>query len=159
MLKKCSELGIIPDISHASDKTAYDVIDFCEQNGGICIATHSNARAVCSHVRNLTDDIFQKLVKLGAVVGVSMAPQHLNLSGKADISDIVRHIEHYLSLGGEHTVCLGCDFDGIESTPNGIDSVAHMYKVANELARLGYDDELIDKVFYKNAHEFIEKHL
>lgn len=157
VLKKCRGLGIIPDISHASDRTAYDVIDFCGQNGGICVATHSNSRAICDHVRNLTDDIFKRLVRLGSLVGISMAPQHLNTSGKADISDIVRHIEHYLSLGGENTVCLGCDFDGIETTPDGIASVSDMYKLANELARRGHSRELIDKIFYKNAHDFIEK--
>ncbi len=159
VLGRCREVGIIPDISHASDKTAHDVIDFCEQNGGICVATHSNSRTVCEHIRNLTDGIFERLVKLGAVVGISMAPQHLNISGSADISDIVRHIEHYLSLGGENTVCLGCDFDGIGSTPCGIGSVSDVYKIADGLAKRGYSDGLIDKIFYQNAHDFIEKYL
>ena len=159
VLVRCRELGIIPDISHASDKTAHDVIDFCEQNGCICIATHSNSRAVCEHERNLTDELFKRMVKLGSVVGISMAPQHLNKSGAADISDIVRHIEHYLELGGENTVCLGCDFDGIGSTPHGIGSVSDVYKIADELTKLGYSHDLTDKIFYRNAHGFIDRYL
>ena len=158
VLEKCRRIGIIPDISHASDKTAHDVIDFCERSGSICIATHSNSRAVCNHIRNLTDDLFKKLVKLGAVVGISMAPQHLNESGTADISDIADHIEHYLSLGGEDTVCLGCDFDGIDSTPRGIGSVSDVYRIADELVKRGYSEDLTDKIFYRNAHRFIDRY-
>ena len=149
------ELGIVPDISHASDESADDVISLAEEQGKICIATHSNSRAVCNHSRNLTDRLFRRLVKLGAVVGISMAPQHLREGGGADICDIVRHIEHYMSLGGENTVCLGCDLDGIETRPKGIETVSDIEKIADALGRINYTDELIKKIFYANARNFI----
>lgn len=159
VLDRCRTLGIIPDISHASDKAASDVITHCEENGGICVATHSNSRVVCNHSRNLTDELFMRLVRLGALVGISMAPMHLCDGGKADVSHITEHIMHYLSLGGEDTVCLGCDFDGIVDTPDGIASVSELYALADALAHCGCSDELIDKIFHQNAMNFMSRHL
>lgn len=151
------ELGIIPDISHASDKSAEDVISLAENEGKICVATHSNSRSVCNHSRNLTDGLFERLVKLGSVVGVSLAPQHLREGGNAEIDDVVRHIEHYMSLGGENTVCLGCDLDGIETRPTGIETVSDIEKIADALGRINYTDSLIKKIFYANARNFISR--
>ncbi len=150
-------LGIVPDISHASDETADEVISLAEEQHNICIATHSNSRTVCNHRRNLTDDLFNRLVKLGSVVGISMAPQHLKEGGNADINDVIKHIEHYMSLGGENTVCLGCDLDGIETRPHGIETVSDIEKIAEALGRINYTDSLIKKIFYANARNFISR--
>jgi len=159
VLCRCLTLGIIPDISHASDKTAYDVIAYVKEKGGVCVATHSNSRTVCQHSRNLTDDIFKKLVDMGSLVGISMAPQHLSRDGKADADTVCRHIEHYLSLGGCDTVCLGCDFDGIEKTPEGITSVSGLYCLADKMAERGLSEKIINKIFYKNARDFFARHM
>jgi len=155
VLKRCFALGIIPDISHASDEAMCDIITYCEENSGMCIATHSNSRHRCEHVRNLTDELFMRLVRLGSIVGISMAPQHLSADAYADADIIFGHIDRYMSLGGEDTVCLGCDLDGIETTPKGIDSVSDLHIIANSMARHGYSDELIKKVFYENARNFV----
>lgn len=157
VVRRCFELGIIPDISHASEKMCGEVIALAKEAGKVCIATHSNSRAVCDHPRNLTDRDFCEIVSLGGIVGISLAPMHLT-SGyreKCGISDVVAHIEHYLSLGGENTVCLGCDLDGVSSLPDGIESVSDLYKIADSLAQNNYTDALIGKIFYANARNFI----
>ncbi len=151
----CFSLGIIPDLSHASDKMCDEVIALAEEQRKVCIATHSNSRAVCEHSRNLTDERFRRITKLGGIVGISLAPMHLTHDEVCEISDIVRHIEHYMSLGGENAVCLGCDLDGVESLPNGIGGVSDLYKIADALGRINYTDELIKKIFYANARNFI----
>lgn len=157
VLLRMFSLGIIPDVSHASDEAIEDTVSFAEAHGRVCIATHSNSRAVCDHSRNLTDRLFLRIIKAGGVVGISMAPQHLSPSGKADISDIVRHIEHYMSLGGEDSVCLGCDLDGIERRPDGINNVNSITKIADALGRINYTDSIIKKIFYANARNFISE--
>ena len=154
VLLRCMELGIIPDISHASDEASDEVISFMEDRGGICIATHSNSRTVCDHSRNLTDERFIRLARLGGLVGISLAPQHLVPGGNADVDSAVRHIEHYMSLGGEDTVCLGCDLDGIAHPPHGIKSVSDIEKIADALGRINYTEEQIKKIFYANARNF-----
>lgn len=154
-VNRCFSLGIIPDLSHASDKMCDEVISLAEEQNKVCIATHSNSRAVCEHSRNLTDERFCRTAKLGGIVGISLAPMHLTHNEVCEISDIVRHIEHYMSLGGEDTICLGCDLDGVETLPSGIDSVADLYKIANALGRINYTDEWVEKIFYANARNFI----
>ena len=68
-------------------------------------------------------------------------------------------MEHYLSLGGENTVCLGCDLDGVVPLPEGISSVSDLYKIADALAKRGHTDKLIEKIFYANAREFVARNL
>lgn len=152
---RCFELGIIPDVSHASVKMTNEVLEMCEASGKVCVATHSNSHVVCAHRRNLDDANFKRIAKLGGIVGVSLAPNHLTSGDKCTIDDIVAHIEHYLSLGGEDTVCLGCDLDGIGHLPEGIDNVSDLYKIADKLAQNNYNEILIDKIFYANARNFI----
>ncbi len=155
VVNRCSRLGIIPDVSHASDRLTEDVIAMCQERKNVCIATHSNSRTVCNHTRNLTDENFIKISKLGGIVGISLAPMHLTLEEKCTVDDIVRHIEHYMSLGGEECVCLGCDLDGVDRLPEGIASVSDLYKIADALGRINYTDTLIEKVFYTNAKNFV----
>ncbi len=157
VLKTCFSLGIIPDVSHSSDSLCDDVISLCEEAGKVAVATHSNSRALCNHVRNLTDERFVRISKLGGIVGISLAPMHLCEDEKADISTIASHIEHYVSLGGENTVCLGCDLDGVSTLPSGINSVSDLYKIADFLGGINYSDDLIKKIFFYNARNFVLK--
>ncbi|MBQ8551754.1 MAG: membrane dipeptidase [Clostridia bacterium] len=154
-VRRCFSLGIIPDVSHASDKMTDEVIALAEECGRVCVATHSNSRAVCDHRRNLTDERFCHIARLGGIVGISLAPMHLTHDEVCTIDDIVRHIEHYLSLGGEDTVCLGCDLDGVDILPEGIKTVSDIEKIAEALGRINYTDDLIEKIFYANARNFI----
>ncbi len=157
ILSRMNEIGIIPDVSHASDRTIDEVVDFCRQKKGVCIATHSNSRAVCDHRRNLTDGRFEAISKLGGIVGISLCPKHLDPDGNASVDTVVRHIEHYMSIGGEDSTCLGCDFDGIDSLPKGIKTVSDLEKIAEALGRINYTDKLIKKIFYANARNFISQ--
>ncbi len=155
VVHRCFELGIIPDVSHASDKMTDEVISLAEETGHVCMATHSNSRTVCDHRRNLTDERFMRISKLGGIVGISLAPMHLTKNEICTVDDAVRHIEHYLSLGGEDTVCLGCDLDGVDILPSGIKTVSDITKIADALGRINYTDALIKKIFYANARNFI----
>lgn len=152
---RCFELGIIPDVSHASAEMTDDVLAMCEENGHVCVATHSNSYSVCAHKRNLTDDRFRRISKLGGIVGISLAPMHLTSAEICTVDDIAAHIEHYLSLGGEDTVCLGCDLDGVTDLPQGMESVSDLQLISDKLAQINYNDTLIGKIFYANARNFI----
>lgn len=147
---RLGELGIIPDLSHASERMFWDVAALTDR----FIATHSNSRAVCAHKRNLSDEQFITVRDNGGVVGISLCPYHLREGGGADIADVMRHIEHYLDLGGEKTVCLGCDFDGITETPEGLSCPSELYNLANAMARAGYNEALTRDIFYHNANNY-----
>jgi len=150
----CLALGIIPDVSHASDQAFYDTAGLTPH----FVATHSNARTICNHPRNLTDDMFTIIKNNHGLVGISMCPHHLAEDGNADLTDILRHIEHFMALGGENTVCFGCDFDGIETMPNGIDGPEDLCRIANKMLQLGYSEKQVRKLFYENAQHYFNEH-
>ncbi|MBQ3126175.1 MAG: membrane dipeptidase [Clostridia bacterium] len=155
VVEKCFALGIIPDISHGSDAVMNEVIALARAAGRPIIATHSNARAVRDHRRNLTDAQFCAVRDLGGIVGISLCPAHLAAKDEPrDVSAVVRHIEHYLALGGEDTVCLGCDLDGTD-LPDGFGGIEDVGKIADAMAARGHGDEIIEKVFFGNAVRFV----
>ena len=153
------DLGMILDVSHSSARVFDEVAEMALSAKRPIIATHSNSNSVAVHPRNLTDDQFTKIVQSGGIVGISLARSHLCGKGNhiATINEIIDHIEYYLGLDGQHTVCLGCDFDGIETTPSEISSIAELYKLADAMSAKNFSDELINAIFYQNAHNFIKK--
>lgn len=159
IVSDCCDLGIIPDISHASLETADDIFAIADEKKRPVIATHSDAYAICPHTRNLRDDQFIRIKETGGLVGICLCPPHLSRDPQtASLSDIIKHIEHYLSLGGENVVAMGADLDGTD-LPRGFSHVGDLVKIAEELAKLGYTDHLIDKLFFANAEQFIKGNL
>lgn len=151
---ECQRLGVAVDMSHASERTFWDVCDIVSKP---IIASHSNSAALCSEFpRNLADSQFAVLAKAGGGAGINLCPDFLS-SGEAGITDVIRHIEHFLSLGGEKAVFLGADFDGIDSTPVGLDGVQHISRLYEELSRLGYGEDLLWQIFYGNLLEILER--
>ena len=101
--------------------------------------------------------MFCMIKDIGGIVGISLCRPHITESGECGIDDVVRHIEKYLSLGGESTLCLGCDLDGIGRLPDGMESIADLYRIADALAARNYSDSLIEDIFFGNASRFIIK--
>lgn len=143
VVKKAEDLGIIIDVSHASDKTFSDVAQVSRKP---FIASHSNSRSVCSHRRNLTDEQINCISKSGGVIGINLCPDFLNNTVNADIMDIIRHIEHISALVGTKYVGFGCDFDGIDNLPEGIRGVQDMNKIVDILLRLNYKEEDVKNI-------------
>jgi len=137
------EKGMIVDISHADVKTFEDCISMSTKP---VIASHSNARYICDHPRNLYDWQITGIRKTGGVVGINFYTEFINNSPKADISALIRHIEHICGLAGEDTVGIGADFDGMDALPEHIKGVEDLYLLFNELAKLNYSDRAIQKI-------------
>lgn len=159
VVRRCFELGVVPDVSHASRRSIEEVAEIANTYQKPFVATHSNAFAVTPHRRNLTDWHFQLVKDSGGIVGISMAPRHLASGDRCSIADVLAHIEHFYSLGGEDCLCLGCDFDGIDASPTGLESVDRLPRLAAEMARLGYTETQINKLFYANADRFINRNI
>lgn len=150
-VKEMERCGIVVDVSHASDKLFYDVAEIAKRP---FIATHSNSRTVCSHRRNLTDEQFNIIKSSGGIVGINFHRYFLAENNQS-VNDIVKHVEYFLSLGGENTIALGTDFDGGELGDD-MHGIEDMHKIHDELARLNYSETLIDKLFFKNAFNFYQ---
>lgn len=149
-IAKFNELGMAVDLSHLNEKGYYDAL---EVSGKPVIVSHSNAYSVCPHKRNLTDSQFEALIKNGGVCGINFARDFLRGDGEtATIDDIVSHIEHFCSLGGELNVGLGSDFDGIPNLPEKISSNKDMYLIPEALSKLNYTEEQIKNITFNNFY-------
>ena len=148
IVEEMQRIGMIVDVSHLSDDGFYDV---CDVMKGPFVASHSNARALCSHPRNLTDDMIRKLADHGGVTGLNFYSEFL--TDGADLSTVsrmVEHIRHMTNVGGMDCVGLGSDFDGIDSALE-MKDCSHIQMLASEMSRQGFSDDEIEKVFYKNV--------
>ena len=151
-------LGIHPDASHASYRAFFDMAEIAAKHNRPLLATHSDSYSVCPHPRNLRDDQFLAVRDLGGLVGLCLYPPHLSGSGRATVSDVLRHLEHWLLLGGEDTVALGTDFDGIDIAPTDLQRSRDLHLLFHTLAQHGYPAALIEKLFCKNAEAFFGKY-
>ncbi len=146
-VSEMNRLGMAVDVSHLSEGGFWDTLEISKKP---IIASHSNAKAVFHHPRNLSDEQIHALIHSGGGIGINFYTVFLNGTNKADINDVIRHIEHILSLGGEDALGIGSDFDGIPSAPDGLGTARGIHTLFDTLSRLGYTEELIEKIAFKN---------
>ncbi len=149
-------LGIAVDMSHSSERTFWDTAEIAQKP---ILAGHSNSRALCDFPRNLTDDQFRELVRLGGAAGLNLCPDFLQVEGDADIEWVIRHCEHFLELGGEKAVCLGGDLDGIGSLPKGMKGIESYGEIYEAMLRRNYPEDLVRDIFYNNLMNVLERAL
>lgn len=147
IVRLMQDIGMIVDLSHASEKTFWDCIEECRKP---VIASHSNARAVHDHRRNLYDDQILAIAKTNGAIGINFYTDFVGPSDKNDVDGLVRHIEHLCTVAGEDIAAIGADFDGVESLPGKIRSVQDLDILFNSLARLNYPDRVIRKIAGEN---------
>ncbi len=157
VVREMNRLGMIIDVSHISDKGFYDVVQTTEKP---FIASHSNARAQCAHPRNLTDDMFLRLKEKGGVTGINFCRGFLRDDGNpAGMDDLIRHIEHFMALGGEKNVGLGTDFDGIDGLPEGFTGTRDLGKLCEALLRRNYSEDLVRDLMSRNMERVFQESL
>ena len=153
-VRECQRLGVAVDMSHASERAFWDALELSEKP---LIASHSNSAALCSAFpRNLTDAQFGALAKTGGGAGINLCPDFL-AEGGAGMADVLRHMEHFLALGGERAVFLGADFDGIDATPEGLRGAQDMGALYEALLRENYPEALVRGIFYENLLNILER--
>ncbi len=148
IVERMEEQGIIVDVSHLSDAGFWDVAAIMKKP---FLASHSNARSVCGHKRNLTDAQIREISERGGIIGLNFAAEFLeNESEQVTLESFIRHIKHILQVGGEEVLALGSDFDGIEDNPAMPDAgyVPHLFEA---MGAAGISASIIDKMQYKNA--------
>lgn len=155
VIRKMNDLNMLVDVSHASEKLFYDVVEI---NKKPLVASHSCSKSVFNHVRNLTDEQFNIIKNSGGVVGINFADIFLNGKNNSSIYDILRHIEYFLSLGGEKTISLGSDFDGSDM-PAGILGIESMNDLYELFLKKNYKEDLVNDIFFNNANKLFNKTL
>lgn len=147
-----NKLGIIIDVSHLSDAGFYDVARLSKKP---FMASHSNARFVKKHPRNLTDDMIKILSDKGGVMGINFAKDFLGDKGISTVDDMILHIKHIKNVGGMEVISLGTDFDGI-SPELEIKNIGEIDKLITGLNKNGFSDDEIEMILYRNAQRVIK---
>ena len=150
----CWEKGVAVDLSHASDATFFDVVAAAKRP---VMCSHSDARALCDHPRNVTDEMLLALVKNEGYIGLNFWQDLLGMG--RDVDAVVAHAEHILSLGGEHILGLGSDFDGIPAPPVGMAGAQDMGVLYEAMLRKKWSEDLVRDIFYNNLFSFLERAL
>ena len=159
-LEEMERLHMIPDVSHLSDAGTWDVIRCAKRPFA---ASHSNARSICGHVRNLTDEMIRAMGEKGCLIGLNYCPSFADPYEAPDkactkIRYLAAHARHIMNLGGEDIVALGSDFDGFigETQIRDAGQIGHL---AQGLKEEGFYEREIEKIFCGNAVRFFEENL
>lgn len=148
-----NRLGMIIDVSHLSDQGFYDVAEISKQP---FVASHSNARSVKAHPRNLTDAMIKVLAEHGGITGINFSHNFLGSSDYSRIEDMIAHIKHIRKIGGIDVIALGTDFDGIDSVLE-IRNSSEMNKLVEALRKESFTENEIEKICYNNALRVIKE--
>ena len=153
VIREMNRLGMMVDVSHAADSTIEQAIEYSTQP---IIATHTSAKALCDHPRNMSDELIVKLANSGGRIHVCLYNYFLAKDGRADINTICNHIDHIVRLVGSEHVGVGSDFDGGGGVVGCNDS-SELINITMELIRRGYSDEDIKNIMGKGFVNYYSK--
>lgn len=157
LVADCNALKILIDLSHLNEAGFWDVAALSDAP---LVATHSNAHAMTAATRNLTDRQLAAMAERGGLAGVNFGCQFLRADGvkRADTGPdaVLRHLDHLISILGEHGVALGSDFDGA-LMPDFIGSAAGLPKLGTALQAHGYGNALIHRLCWQNWLDMIAR--
>lgn len=159
-VREMERLKMIVDVSHLSDAGILDMLHYARRPFA---ASHSNARACCPHLRNLTDEMIAGMGERGCLIGLNYCGAFLNDTPDrrrtpSRVEDMVRHAHHILDKGGEDILALGSDFDGISGELE-LRGAQDLPRLAEALCRGGFTERQVEKIFYKNALRFFADNL
>lgn len=148
VVEEMERLGMAVDVSHASDGVFWDVARMAQKP---FVASHSNARAVCGHTRNMTDEMIRALADHGGVMGLNLGPEFLSEEGTdSRIEFMVRQVLHIRDVGGTEVLALGSDFDGIHGNFE-VAGPQDWPKLSEALRKAGLTETELEAMWWKNA--------
>ncbi len=155
VLSAAMEMGMVIDLSHASDNSARETLSLAKYYHAPVIASHSNFRMVTPHTRNLTDEIAYGICESGGIIGLCLVPAHVGLT--RDLNGLCMHIAYAQRLGLLNALSLGTDFDGTEELISPLKHAADLTLLSDILRAHDMSDELIDSVFFSNAARVFDR--
>jgi membrane dipeptidase len=154
VIKEMNDMGMIIDLAHMAEKSFDDVLLLTTQP---VVVSHANARAICDHPRNLTDDQLKLLQKNGGVIGLSFYPDFIFFVNP-DLEKLLDHFEHIAEIAGIDHLGIGSDFDGMEGKYlQGLDDVSFLHFLIQGLLSRGFKKEDVSKILWGNFLRVINK--
>ena len=146
VIREMNRCGIMVDLSHGGERSFYDAIEISALP---IVCSHSSARALCDHPRNLTDDQLRALARNGGVAQVTFYEGFLRRDAKATVNDVMQHLEHIIDVAGIEHAGIGSDFDG-DGGVTGIASASEMINITKRLLQRRYSESDIALIWGGN---------
>ncbi len=153
-VREMAKLGMAVDVSHLGEGGFWDLIFHAEKPP---MASHSCCRKLCNSTRNLTDDQICALIERGGWIGVNFYTYFINGEPRCMLDDLCDHFVHIAELGGVKHMGFGSDFDGIESSPQGLESPADLPRLIDMLRLRGFNEEEIEGIAGKNFLDYFRR--
>lgn len=152
VVREMNRLGMIIDVSHLSVAGFWQTL---ETSTKPVMASHSNARALCDHRRNLSDVQLRALAENGGLVAVTFVPSFLSADPEqASLDTVVAHIDHIAGLIGPERIGIGSDFDGIAKGPRGLEDATRFPNLTEALLRRGFSEDQVRGIMGENQLRF-----
>lgn len=155
LIEWCNHSGMLLDVSHLSQSGFWELTELTNRP---FIASHSNCNAVCAHPRNLTNEQIAALIAMDGRLGLTFYPWFVSGKGNAQIDDLLKHIDHVCSLGGEKHLMFGSDFDGIDTWVEGLEHPGKYPELIEQLLRR-YPEDCVKGFMYENAISYLGTNL
>ncbi|MEZ4306438.1 MAG: membrane dipeptidase [Polyangiaceae bacterium] len=143
--------GALIDVSHLSDKAFADLVPIAKKYGAPIVATHSNARSLAAHPRNLTDEELRIIGETGGVAGLNFHTPFVSTKRDVTLDDVVLQLEHMVKIAGVDHVAIGSDFDGGIKPAGGLEDASMLPSLARRLKKRGMSEDSVLKIFSLNA--------
>ena len=153
VIKEMNRLGVLVDMSHAGEESFYQALEISSMP---IVCSHSSARALCDHQRNLTDDQMRALAKKGGVAQTTIYNGFLRKEGEATINDVIAHLEHAIDVMGIDHVGLGTDFDG-DGGVRGLANSSELINFTRKLLARRFSEQDIQKIWGGNFLRVMEE--
>ena len=155
VVKRMGELGMIVDVSHASDGSFWDVMEYAK---GPVVASHSNCRVLCDHPRNLSDKMIRALAQRGGVCGLNLYGVFLGTKKESRIDEMTAHLLHMINVGGIECAAIGTDFDGFRGMDvMEIPKLSDMEKLWEALREKGISEQKLEKIWSQNVRRVLKE--
>ena len=167
VVARMNDLGVVVDLSHVSAETMHDALDATRLP---VMFSHSGARAVCDHPRNVPDDVLERIPGNGGIVMANVVPKFVN-QARADevlgrtsvvpdpvatLDHVVAHFEHLREVVGIEHVGIGADYDGVDETPVGLEDVASYPRLLGALGERGWSRSDLEALAHGNVLRVLE---
>ena len=153
VIKEMNRLGVLVDMSHAGEESFYQALEISSKP---IVCSHSSARALCDHPRNLTDDQMRALAQKGGVAQTTIYHGFLKKDGEATINDVIAHLEHAIDVMGIDHVGLGTDFDG-DGGVRGLADSSELINFTRRLLARRFSEHDIQKIWGGNFLRVMEE--
>lgn len=156
LVEELSRMGIILDLAHLATRCFFDALELTERPP---LVSHANARELCEHPRNLSDEQLKALAARGGVIGMSLCPYFITGKAEAGLEQLIDHFIHVAGLVGVEHLAFGSDFDGIKKTVEGIEDVAAYPVLPAALRKRGFHPREVELIARGNVEKILQGHL